>query len=511
MNYYLLYLMEQHPVPQNVTTFQFRLIGDMTIKQFGYLAGGIILAYISYKLPLPFFFTWPFAILFALAGFGFAFIPVEERPMDIWVLSFFKNVYSPTQYIWQKTKPAQVTPVVKQAPVTAPGASTEPKIPYTPTTASARASPSVANPVLPSLLSPKLTAPTATLSQQRTPASTVQKHGWTLPHVGFGEFGISNVLARVFQKPYAASERVPVPAQSVSWPKVPENPQPHPTIVSIRRQNSLFSWVWDVFKPKPKPAPAPTRPPHDIFAHLATPSVTGNRMEPMVQAPAGLQQAQVVQTEKLAREAQARAHVLESVVSQLQKDLSTKETSDKRILELQQQLTEALRHKGVLEGELSALRRGLAQRQAPSSFVRPVMPVPSQTASSQPTVRIITPDAAVRAGLPKLTTFPNIVTGITKDTEGNLLPGVLVTVRDKNNVPLRALKTNKLGQFAASTPLPSATYYVEIEDPRSRFVFDRVQITLAGMVMPPIEIVAKSQKELAREKLAREIFGTRPV
>src|SRR3989344_3269872 len=97
--------MEQHPVPQNVTTFQFRLIGDMTIKQFGYLAGGLILAYISYKLPLPFFITWPLALFTGLMGIGFAFVPIEERPMDVWVLSFIKSAYSPTQYVWQKTAP----------------------------------------------------------------------------------------------------------------------------------------------------------------------------------------------------------------------------------------------------------------------------------------------------------------------------------------------------------------------------------------------------------------------
>jgi len=96
--------MEQHPVPQNVTTFQFRLIGDMTLKQFGYLVGGAIVAYIMYKLPLPFFFTWPLTIFSAVGGFGLAFVPIEERPMDIWVLSFIKSVYSPTQYIWSRPK-----------------------------------------------------------------------------------------------------------------------------------------------------------------------------------------------------------------------------------------------------------------------------------------------------------------------------------------------------------------------------------------------------------------------
>src|SRR3989304_9484129 len=101
--------MEQHPIPQNVTNFQFRLVGDMTIKQFGSLAGGAILAFITYKLPLPFFFTWPLALMFALGGFGFAFLPIEERPMDVWVMSFIKSIYNPTQFIWQRSPP-QPTP-----------------------------------------------------------------------------------------------------------------------------------------------------------------------------------------------------------------------------------------------------------------------------------------------------------------------------------------------------------------------------------------------------------------
>lgn len=126
---------------------------------------------------------------------------------------------------------------------------------------------------------------------------------------------------------------------------------------------------------------------------------------------------------------------------------------------------------------------------------------------SGPTVRVITPEATTRAGIPRLTTFSNVVTGIIKDNEGGLLPGVLVTVRDKEGVPLRALKTNKLGQFAASTQLPDGVYVVEVEDPRGRFIFDRAQITLNGTVMPALEIAAKSRRELEREKLAKQIFG----
>ena len=43
--------MQQHPVPQNVTQYQFRLVGDMTLKQFLELAGGMLLAYLIYAPP----------------------------------------------------------------------------------------------------------------------------------------------------------------------------------------------------------------------------------------------------------------------------------------------------------------------------------------------------------------------------------------------------------------------------------------------------------------------------
>ena len=41
--------MQQHPVPRNVTGFQFKLVGDMTLKQFGYLAGGVVMGYIAFR------------------------------------------------------------------------------------------------------------------------------------------------------------------------------------------------------------------------------------------------------------------------------------------------------------------------------------------------------------------------------------------------------------------------------------------------------------------------------
>ena len=171
-----------------------------------------------------------------------------------------------------------------------------------------------------------------------------------------------------------------------------------------------------------------------------------------------------------------------------------------------------MRDRERLEKELVAMRQKM-DHQANSVPAQPLRQAATVPAGRQagPTVRVIAPGAAISAGLPRLTTFPNVVTGIVKDQYGNLLAGMLITVRDHDDVPLRALKTNRLGQFAASTPLPNNTYIVEIEDPKGGFIFDKAQIQLTGGLIPPLEVTAKSQRQVERDKLAKEIFGTNQI
>ena len=96
--------MEQHPIPRDVTGFQFKLVGTMTLKQFGYVAFGAIIGYVCFKAPIG-IFQLPLAGLFWFLGFALAFIPIQERPLDRWLGAFIKSVYSPTQFIWKKIPP----------------------------------------------------------------------------------------------------------------------------------------------------------------------------------------------------------------------------------------------------------------------------------------------------------------------------------------------------------------------------------------------------------------------
>lgn len=94
---------QQHPLPQDISSYRFRLIGDMTLKQFASLGICIVLAIISYSFPLPFFFKYPIVFAFLLLGVGMAFVPVQGRSLDIWLVAFIKSIYSPTQYTWKRT------------------------------------------------------------------------------------------------------------------------------------------------------------------------------------------------------------------------------------------------------------------------------------------------------------------------------------------------------------------------------------------------------------------------
>jgi len=94
--------MQQHPIPQNVTSYQFRLVGEMTLGQFGRLMGGFLAGLLFYALPLPGFIKWLFIAICVTMGALFAFFPIEGRPLEVWIISFFRSIYSPTQYVFQK-------------------------------------------------------------------------------------------------------------------------------------------------------------------------------------------------------------------------------------------------------------------------------------------------------------------------------------------------------------------------------------------------------------------------
>lgn len=94
--------MREHPIPQDITGYKFHLIGDMTLKQFAELVVGAVGGFLIYQTNLPGFLKWPMIGLSGLLGVAMAFVPFEERPLDHWVITFFKVLYKPTKFYWKR-------------------------------------------------------------------------------------------------------------------------------------------------------------------------------------------------------------------------------------------------------------------------------------------------------------------------------------------------------------------------------------------------------------------------
>ena len=107
--------MEQHEIPRQITTFEFKLIGFMTLKQFIYLLVFFPIAYLVLSVfPIP-YLNILLAAIIAFFGIALAFIPINDRPLDVFIKNFIKRVMLPTQFYYKKTDFQQA---VLQAPQT---------------------------------------------------------------------------------------------------------------------------------------------------------------------------------------------------------------------------------------------------------------------------------------------------------------------------------------------------------------------------------------------------------
>ncbi len=94
--------MDQHPIPRQITTFEFKLIGFMTLKQFLYLVIFCPIGYIAATIiPIP-FVNILVGVIIGGIGAAFAFLPIMDRPLDVWLKNMYKRLNAPSQYFFHK-------------------------------------------------------------------------------------------------------------------------------------------------------------------------------------------------------------------------------------------------------------------------------------------------------------------------------------------------------------------------------------------------------------------------
>ena len=423
--------MDQHPIPQNVTGFQFKLIGSMTVKQFGYLAVGIILAVVVYYIPLKGAATFIKIILipfFGSTGAVFAFLPVDGRPLDVMTGNFFKALFSPNQYVYHKG--------LKR---------------FSFSTVKLRALQSKSN------LPPR----SAILQKQQAASDRSQQLRKILTNDAAGRVNNpQDVKEAAFLKTFLAA-----PVQA-----------PMPLSPFIQSQSAAPAHELPIQIPVPLRPQAPAQKPPTINNNEAILSQRENDLKKQLES---------------AKKAEATTTTADqSAIHQ-------------KTIDLEKQLQEIHGQKELLESEIVNLKKQLTLQKLPAAVIQATpQAIPLQPKTPLGHVRSIPIDQNKRLGIIP-SDSPNVVMGTVKDARNNVLPNILVEIKDKADNPVRAFKTNTLGNFASATPLSPGTYTITLEDVKKEHTFDSIQITANNQIMLPIEIISYDK----REQLRKELFS----
>lgn len=395
--------MENHPIPQDITGFQFKLIGDMTIRQFAYLAAGAILGWITFILPIFIFIKLPFVIIFVGLGVATAFVPIEGRPFDIMVINYFKALFSSTQYVYQKIGGNMGFPQLKKQAVQTLGL--------------------------------QQAYPDGTRKLKDFLKSIPQKPKNKLDEK---EFFFLNSLSSL-----SSAE----PDQQLEKRQVQQE-----TVLETEGEKENL--------------PAGTQSQED---NLKTEAETLKKQ---------LEEAKLAQTSRIGSSQYEAAH--------------------SKVLELEKLMQEVQSQKKILEDQIIELRKKLEMKNQ-NVFTPSVAQPKIQTQ----TVKKVPKALGKSLGLPLVADFPNLIAGIIKDPRDNPLPNILVEVKDQAGNPVRAFKTNVLGQFISATPLANGVYTISFEDPKKENKFDTIELIVTGEILMPIEVISLD----TREELRRSLFN----
>lgn len=359
--------MINHPIPQNVTAYEFHLIGSMTIKQFVELGGGVLLAVLIYSTGLPDFIKWPLIIISALCGAALAFLPFDGRPLDRMVVVFIKAIYSPTQYVWRKNNqpPKYFSFVAK----------------------------------------PFKQASKIEL-ERRQMRQHLSEYLDTLP-------GVND-----------QTDLDPNEAEFIS------------------KLDSLFS---------------STKAAVDVIDSGETDSL---------KPPPKVRVRRIKEFNDLSNQSKDITQKLLSQVVKIPEDQAV---------------------------QVSFSQTGVSSNLEPEGGIEPNQAMDVSQPFSQ-TRSALYKDSGLKAKtsshlpFPSLPKTPNTLVGMVLDASGHIVDGAIIEVRDEQNLPVRALKSNKLGQFFSATKLPDGVYQIETE--REGLHFEVVTLKLEGKIIQPVEIRA---------------------
>lgn len=513
----------QHAVPQNIMDVEFKIIGGLTMRQFAYLAifGGMAYGsfiYVNVPLLKPLLI-----ILFVFLGLAFAFLPIEERGLDEWLINFVRAMYKDNQLIWRKESEIpqafsfENIDMVKQELITLTPTSSRRKLEEYLDRQDFRAEEDpldIAEFEYIDKLRTAFSYASTTNVQPTTPnnsdneivRSGVNQHKTNIEqHSSEDDKNIQNQTQKKVQKTETQIQK-------------PEEPVVRRKLLGDENQMQRPSGQ----KYRPMRTVTPDRHSGRKFTNLLP------KQGEIVLPIRGERMLRTTEEEKIQADIQDKANQLKRLLSQIKEDeqLITERSVNVQVPselkqnvaqakatteEIKQQLEEA-KNLPPIKNELSGDQNNLnndtnveaprpneQNNEVPTQENKPVQEDQQEQKPQMPaTPTIGKPQTtnqgvlATTANIQPLADKPNIISGIVRDPSGEALPGVVLIVKNDKEEPVRALKSNQLGHFAISTPLSNGSYMIETDkSKKTGFSFDIINFETTGVVLPPVEIKGK--------------------
>jgi len=428
---------KQHPIPQQVLGIQFKIVGDLTLRQFVILAlfGG--LAYALFSLPnVNPLIKIPLAGIVLLIGVAFSLVPVQDQPLDRWLANFFEAIYSPTKRVWQKEpEPPEflVVPIPKLVRTVEEGVSPE----------EAR-----------QRLEEYLTA--IRTKEVLTPLDLAEKQQL--------EFINLELQTSVTEAPVP-----PTPAPFL------QPPLPKRKYEEARKRPSLASTI----NYAAEPVFRLQRGEEVTYITTLSNIKVGRRLS---YTPTTAEVVFAPAKEKVI------APTIEEVAPPLPRRQAGPQPPPPFKIEPPIPVPPSLERPTPAE-IIPTLRPVVTPPPLPPKEVLPPLPPPKPAPPEKLRVKPL-PKGLKKVELkppPPPVGEPNVIAGTVYDEMGGITEGALVAIKDRDGTTIRAVKTNQLGQFTFS-PLPNGYYTIEL--PKAELPFAIMKVGLTGVVVPPLEIRA---------------------
>lgn len=512
--------MEQHSVPQHIASFEFKLFGNLTVRQFVTLAIPMALAAAVFFSGLSTVVRIPLAGAVGLFGLFAALVPIGGRPFDKWVVSFIKAVLSPTQRVWIKeTKLPEFLSIVVAPPaaeqhipesITAQGRErlrnylrSLPKGEVTPLDVKEQIAvqrlglapePTEGGRLPPPILWPTTSAGLAygSLPQiQQTAPLTMAQTPSSEQYQGKLEQSLP-IITPTHEK---ATPRITAHAKPYALPGLEKKlkaAQKEETLELVPRLKAQLASEANFMVESVIPIQTPGRGIKLIHG------IGKTRARKLHFAP-----PEGFDLSKLPIRGERRFEISEELKKRF--SASPEDLFDKLAPSDSQSKAQTLPKSEPWD--ISKTPRGINQAASvpkQGQFV-PKPKVTTTTAvgvSLKPEEKELTDSQISIAGqasanavpqatlgyaqIVPLTARPNVITGVISTQAGTPLEKVILIVKDPHGIPVRAFKTNKLGQFLSATPLADGDYTVEIES--ESYQFRPFTINLKGQVMQPLEV-----------------------